>query len=108
MFRGGVAHLGERLNGIQEVVGSIPIISTKRFRRNVEPFFYFLFLFRRVSFIPGLSVDNGSFLYFLIVFTARPIMKKKHMKYNMTNTHWEAVIVCICAHLFFLDSTEIV
>ncbi len=26
---GGVAHLGERLNGIQEVVGSIPIISTK-------------------------------------------------------------------------------
>ena len=25
---GGVAHLGERLNGIQEVVGSIPIIST--------------------------------------------------------------------------------
>ena len=27
---GGVAHLGERLNGIQEVVGSIPIISTKR------------------------------------------------------------------------------
>ena len=27
---GGVAHLGERLNGIQEVVGSIPIISTKK------------------------------------------------------------------------------
>ena len=26
--RGGVAHLGERLNGIQEVVGSIPIVST--------------------------------------------------------------------------------
>ncbi len=25
---GGVAHLGERLNGIQEVVGSSPIIST--------------------------------------------------------------------------------
>ena len=27
---GGVAHLGERLNGIQEVVGSIPIVSTKK------------------------------------------------------------------------------
>ena len=27
-YFGGVAHLGERLNGIQEVVGSIPIIST--------------------------------------------------------------------------------
>ena len=29
---GGVAHLGERLNGIQEVVGSIPIVSTKKQR----------------------------------------------------------------------------
>ena len=29
---GGVAHLGERLNGIQEVVGSIPIISTNKAR----------------------------------------------------------------------------
>ena len=28
-MHGGVAHLGERLNGIQEVVGSIPIISTR-------------------------------------------------------------------------------
>ena len=27
IFYGGVAHLGERLNGIQEVVGSIPIVS---------------------------------------------------------------------------------
>ena len=27
-FRGAVAQLGERLNGIQEVVGSIPISST--------------------------------------------------------------------------------
>ena len=28
LFLGGVAHLGERLNGIQEVRGSIPLIST--------------------------------------------------------------------------------
>jgi hypothetical protein len=28
--RGAVAQLGERLNGIQEVVGSIPIGSTKK------------------------------------------------------------------------------
>ncbi len=27
---GGVAHLGERLNGIQEVRGSIPLISTNK------------------------------------------------------------------------------
>ena len=38
---GGVAHLGERLNGIQEVVGSIPIISTKKdssVKRLASPF----------------------------------------------------------------------
>jgi hypothetical protein len=29
-FRGAVAQLGERLNGIQEVVGSIPIGSTMK------------------------------------------------------------------------------
>ncbi len=28
-FDGGIAQLGERLNGIQEVSGSIPLISTK-------------------------------------------------------------------------------
>ena len=39
---GGVAHLGERLNGIQEVVGSIPIISTSRSRdiRSRDLFFF--------------------------------------------------------------------
>ena len=30
--RGGIAQLGERLNGIQEVSGSIPLISTKPFK----------------------------------------------------------------------------
>ncbi len=29
MKYGGIAQLGERLNGIQEVSGSIPLISTK-------------------------------------------------------------------------------
>ena len=28
---GGIAQLGERLNGIQEVSGSIPLISSKRY-----------------------------------------------------------------------------
>ena len=32
---GGIAQLGERLNGIQEVSGSIPLISTK-LRKTVE------------------------------------------------------------------------
>ena len=40
---GGVAHLGERLNGIQEVVGSIPIISTN-FEKNLAARFKFFFL----------------------------------------------------------------
>ncbi len=31
---GGVAHLGERLNGIQEVRGSIPLISTRKKRQS--------------------------------------------------------------------------
>ena len=30
IFYGGIAQLGERLNGIQEVSGSIPLISTKK------------------------------------------------------------------------------
>ena len=29
---GGIAQLGERLNGIQEVSGSIPLISTRKVR----------------------------------------------------------------------------
>ena len=38
-YLGGVAHLGERLNGIQEVVGSIPIISTRKKARRQSCFF---------------------------------------------------------------------
>ena len=37
---GGIAQLGERLNGIQEVSGSIPLISTKH---RSESFGVFLF-----------------------------------------------------------------
>ena len=45
--RGGVAHLGERLNGIQEVRGSIPLISTtKRPRLLPRPFCCFRFFCR--------------------------------------------------------------
>ena len=35
--RGGVAHLGERLNGIQEVRGSIPLISTTNLQQKSVP-----------------------------------------------------------------------
>ena len=37
---GGIAQLGERLNGIQEVSGSIPLISTKSTNRKVGAFFF--------------------------------------------------------------------
>lgn len=32
---GGIAQLGERLNGIQEVSGSIPLISTKGYAKRL-------------------------------------------------------------------------
>lgn len=40
---GGVAHLGERLNGIQKVVGSIPIVSTNKKGLRFEVLFYFVY-----------------------------------------------------------------
>ena len=39
---GGIAQLGERLNGIQEVSGSIPLISTKKQQNQID-FAAFLF-----------------------------------------------------------------
>ena len=39
---GGVAQLGERLNGIQEVIGSIPTVSTTADFGKRSPFFYSL------------------------------------------------------------------
>ena len=45
---GGIAQLGERLNGIQEVSGSIPLISTKcalRHKKNLEIIWFQGFFF---------------------------------------------------------------
>jgi hypothetical protein len=46
-FRGAVAQLGERLNGIQEVVGSIPIGSTNF--RNKTDIWQFMKVMQNVS-----------------------------------------------------------
>ena len=48
---GGIAQLGERLNGIQEASGSIPLISTKKNGLNImfKPFF--------LSFNPHCNVE---------------------------------------------------
>ena len=35
-FDGGIAQLGERLHGMQEVSGSIPLTSTKMLERKVS------------------------------------------------------------------------
>ena len=42
MKYGGIAQLGERLNGIQEVSGSIPLISTRNVLKSQDfkTFFY--------------------------------------------------------------------
>ena len=61
-FRGAVAQLGERLNGIQEVVGSIPISSTildpsffvSQKKGNGMPFPFFV---ARVAFSSKLGPD---------------------------------------------------
>ena len=39
---GGIAQLGERLNGIQEVSGSIPLISTRYRKANALRYFLFV------------------------------------------------------------------
>ena len=46
---GGVAHLGERLNGIQEVRGSIPLISTTKRQSKDWCFFFVPALFFCIS-----------------------------------------------------------
>ena len=46
---GGVAHLGERLNGIQEVRGSIPLISTRKNPYTIVcGFFLFIYIDKRI------------------------------------------------------------
>ena len=50
---GDIAQLGERLNGIQEVVGSIPIISTKLIKQGNT----LLFLYLKISILAHFSVQ---------------------------------------------------
>ena len=53
---GGIAQLGERLNGIQEVSGSIPLISTKKHRNLCCG----VFLSRRSSALILKTVQNST------------------------------------------------
>ena len=51
---GGIAQLGERLNGIQEVSGSIPLISTKKTPASFEAGVFRVYLsFRRGILLPN-------------------------------------------------------
>ena len=57
---GGIAQLGERLNGIQEVSGSIPLISTKKhsISLEIECFSILFSLFCAGHFRLGQQMDN--------------------------------------------------
>ncbi len=55
---GGIAQLGERLNGIQEVSGSIPLISTKKYRKS-QDLRYFFFVSK--SILSHVKVTCGLF-----------------------------------------------
>ena len=53
---GGIAQLGERLNGIQEVSGSIPLISTKKNETKLVSFFFFaVFRLNTPLVLPGVN-----------------------------------------------------
>ena len=53
LTHGGVAHLGERLNGIQEVVGSIPIVSTKNTQNQLILSVFILYAFKHIAYHPA-------------------------------------------------------
>ena len=54
---GGIAQLGERLNGIQEVSGSIPLISTKALKLfRFQGFYVYCYMvFDRLFFLVKIS-----------------------------------------------------
>ena len=53
---GGIAQLGERLNGIQEVSGSIPLISTKKLRNlRISELFSLFYTQKSSEFRPSVS-----------------------------------------------------
>ena len=65
---GGIAQLGERLNGIQEVSGSIPLISTTKHR--ISPrnsVFFLLFGFRFWQFLPFIYHLSTTYPTFCII-----------------------------------------
>ena len=54
---GGVAQLGERLTGSQEVRGSIPLVSTMRFKASGKPEAFYIYA-SDATFLTG-SWRNG-------------------------------------------------
>ena len=63
-FHGGIAQQGERLNGIQEVSGSIPLISTKERKRLRNISGAFSLLKRRAE--RGGSFGSGAFEFYCL------------------------------------------
>ena len=55
---GGIAQLGERLNGIQEVSGSIPLISTNK--KDILSDVLFVFMFPSPNAVTGHLLTTGA------------------------------------------------
>ena len=87
---GDIAQLGERLNGIQEVVGSIPIISTKSMKQGKPPCFFCLK--KHIPPITDFRI-NVALRFFLIDLYR---IKKFHWKYLFSNCiKWYSQVVII-------------
>ena len=59
---GGIAQLGERLNGIQEVSGSIPLISTKNLRNLRISEVFLILRHKNIAFYPHFAELPDTYL----------------------------------------------
>ena len=62
---GGVAHLGERLNGIQEAVGSIPIVSIEDNTTEVKYLLWYFLIHYQIGNHGGLEICFDSLTHFI-------------------------------------------
>ena len=95
---GGIAQLGERLNGIQEVSGSIPLISTKLL--DLESFgsgsFYAAF---RTFWAIFQVLPNASFFVFRTDFRT----KWKNFWWSIVITKWMIKVILFSGQIFLFD-----
>lgn len=59
MYHGGLAQLGERLHGMQEVSGSIQLVSTNTLNTNGRDAVFFVFCFSETNTCGVLNIDGA-------------------------------------------------